>query len=187
MGIDFGDVRSALHARDVHRVERFARRGLSPEHWAYVCQSLDRWTTPNRWAIAHDDPRYDAMSLVDALIRYETLLHVRDKAASPKGEALVYRVLRVDQGEGEGYRRVLLVAQIGEALEQWTEALIQEERSLRSVALQNEDPARYALTAMRQSLRAVEQVEAREEIMHTMLGLKLGLRLERHILALLEA
>lgn len=182
MSADFGDIRSALHARDLHRLERFARRGLHSEHWAYVIQNLDHWDEGNRWCVGDDSPLGDALSLPDALIRYETRLKLSDKASPPALD--VHRVLRVDQGpEQDGYRRTIATMALGPALVRWVDAIGDElwlHRPRRRDA--DEDVViENILGKLRLMLRQRETIDAKDEPLHTLLGLRIGARLERYV------
>lgn len=187
MSADFGDIRSALHARDLHRLERFARRGIAYDHWTYVIQSLDHWDEGNRWCVGDDSPLGDALSLPDALIRYETRLKLGSLKQLP--ELDVHRVLRVDQGpEQAGYRRTIASMTLGQELVRWVDALGDElwvNRPRRrdtdaDVVMEN------ILGKLRLMLRQRETIDAKDEPLHTLLGLRIGARLERHVVECFE-
>lgn len=183
MSADFGDVRSALHARDLHRLERFARRGIAPEHWVYVIQSLDRWDEGNRWCVGDDSPLGDAMSLPDALIRHETRLKLSQHSQRPALE--VHRVLRIDQSpEREGYRRTIATMELGQELVRWVNALGDElwRTKPRRSDIDDDIVIENILGKLRLMLRQHETLETKDEPLHTILGLRIGARLERHVI-----
>ena len=187
-GADFGEIRSALHARELHRIERMARRDLlSAPQWDYIIQSLERWSQGNRWCVGQDEPQADALGLMDALLRREALVALRadDDPAQAEQPLWIARVLRVDDARGPRYRRVLARAELTQPMLAWAQ-LLEEELAPAPWFDWRCAPLDALLGRMRTLITTREPTERVEEPMNTMLGLRLGQRLERHVEALLR-